>query len=89
MHVAHCDSEMAGANYSHFAKGSSNPDQNTAVIGRNWSFVRVITAIEVVRAQVAFNSIYLIYKYSHKIDISLTSRIWIFSLKNFHSLFRW
>jgi hypothetical protein len=40
MHVAHCDSEMAGANYSHFAKGSSNPDQNTAVIGRNLSFVR-------------------------------------------------
>ena len=66
---------MAGANYSHFAKGSSNPDQNTAVIGRNLSFVREITVIEVVKAQVAFNSIYFIYKDSHKLDISLTPQI--------------
>jgi hypothetical protein len=66
---------MSAANYSHFTKGSSNPGQNTAEIGKNLSFVREITVVEVVRAQVAFNSIYLIFKYSHKLDISLTPRI--------------
>jgi hypothetical protein len=35
MYVAHCDSAMAVANDSHFAKDFSNPGQNTAEIGRN------------------------------------------------------
>jgi hypothetical protein len=37
---------MAVANDSHFAKDFSNPGQNTAEIGRNWSFVRGDTVAE-------------------------------------------
>jgi hypothetical protein len=66
---------MSGARDSHFAKGSSNPGQNTAVIGRNLSLVREITVIEIVKAQVSFNSNYLIYLDNHKINIRLRLRI--------------
>jgi hypothetical protein len=45
MFVAHCGSAIAGANDSHFAKDSSSPGRNTAVIGRNLSLVREITVI--------------------------------------------
>jgi hypothetical protein len=57
MYVAHCDSAMAVANDSHFAKDFSNPDLNIALFGRNLSSVRGYTVIEIsnVIASLAFH----------------------------------
>ena len=56
------ESGMSGANDSHFAKDFSNPGQNIAEIGRNWSFVRGVTVTKIAKV-IASQAFHLIDLY--------------------------